>query len=133
MTQARSRLIDPEITPYYHCVSRCVRRAFLCGDAYEHRREWIEEKILSLAEIFCVDVAAYAVMSNHYHVVLHINQEKADSLTDKEVINRWHKLFKGNMLSQKYSKGFLLSDIEHNLLNKSIADWRERLTSISWF
>ncbi|NAX48651.1 transposase, partial [Photobacterium halotolerans] len=44
MTTARSQLISIEATPYYHCVSRCVRRSFLCGydeltkTSYEHRR-----------------------------------------------------------------------------------------------
>ena len=76
MTRARSQQVSLEATPYYHCVSRCVRRAFLCGESFEHRRGWVEDKLLALAQVFCIDVAAYAVMSNHYHVVLHINAPK---------------------------------------------------------
>lgn len=77
-------------TPYYHCVSRFVRRALLCGKdkrtgkCYEHRRQWVEDRLLFLAEVFCVDVCAYAVMSNHTHVVLRINKQKADSLSIKD-------------------------------------------------
>ena len=55
MTIKREQQIDLSVTPYYHCINRCVRRAFLCGDAYEHRRQWVEDKLLELAEHFCID------------------------------------------------------------------------------
>ncbi|TMP32065.1 transposase, partial [Pseudoalteromonas rubra] len=59
MPTARKSQVSLVDTKYYHCVSRCVRRAFLCGEdpltgqSYEHRREWVEEKLLLLATIFC--------------------------------------------------------------------------------
>ena len=57
MTKARAQQISLETTSYYHC----VRRVFLCGDSYENRRAWIEDKLLVLPEVICIDVAAYAV------------------------------------------------------------------------
>ncbi len=87
MTIARSLQIDLSVTPYYHCVNRCVRRAFLCGEdsltgnSYDHRREWIANKISFLAEVFAIDVAAYAVMSNHYHIVMRVDQIKINAVT----------------------------------------------------
>ena len=41
MPTPRSRLVDASITPWYHCISRCVRCAFLCGDNHAHRKQWI--------------------------------------------------------------------------------------------
>ena len=142
MPQPRKCLINLSDTPYYHCVSRCVRRAFLCGkDAqtgkcFEHRRGWVEKRILHLAEIFCVDVCAYAVMSNHTHVVLRINKQKADALSVDEILTRWHKLYKGVVLTRRYIDPALsnsLSEIEIKTV-KSLAEvYRSRLWDISWF
>ena len=68
MTVARSQL--PEVTRYYHCISRCVRRAMLCGEGFEHRKQWIEDRLELLAECFAVSVCGFAVMDNHLHVLV---------------------------------------------------------------
>ncbi len=99
MTTARSLLVDPDAPGFYHCISRCVRRAWLCGidsysgTSYEHRRAWVEQRLLELAEIFAVGVYAYAVMSNHVHVVLRIDPTAAATWADEDVATRWVRLF----------------------------------------
>ncbi|MGF1769600.1 transposase [Enterovibrio makurazakiensis] len=139
MTKARASLISVDATPYYHCVSRCVRRSFLCGyderaqQSYEHRRGWIEKRLLALANAFCIDVCAYAIMSNHYHVVLHINIEKANSLKQTEIVERWLSFHQGPALIQRLIMGDKLSDAEIERCNEITEMWRERLSSISWF
>jgi REP element-mobilizing transposase RayT len=139
MPKPRHTLIDPSTTPYYHCVSRCVRRAFLCGEdnlsgrSFEHRRGWIEERLLQLAEHFSVGVCAYAVMSNHTHVVLFIDREAANSWSTAEVIERWHGLFAGTLLSQSFMRGDVLQKAERLQLEAQAKIWRERLQSVSWF
>ena len=42
MTMARSRLVDPSVTRWYHCITRCVRRAFLLGEGANDRERWTE-------------------------------------------------------------------------------------------
>ncbi len=139
MTKAREQQIHLSETPYYHCVARCVRRAFLCGkDAssgqdYSHRKQWIVDKIKELSDIFSLDVCAYAVMSNHYHIVLHIDAESAESWSDEAVIERWLQLFKGNMLIDRYQRGEIKTKAELNVVAEIIATWRSRLMDISWF
>lgn len=124
MTVARSQQISLVHTPYYHCVSRCVRRAFLCGkDRYsgknfEHRRQWLEDRLALLAEVFAIDLLAYAIMSNHYHVVLRVNRDEANGWCDDEVVERWSQLFR---------VPDAVDDVA--LIDK----WRLRLSSISWF
>ncbi|WP_282114250.1 transposase [Pseudoalteromonas arctica] len=139
MAIARKRQVSLVDTKYYHCISRCVRRAFLCGEdrftgqSYEHRRGWVEDKLLMLAKIFCIDVCAYAVMSNHTHLVLYVDDKKANRLNDKAIVIRWHKLCKGTLLTQKYVQGEKLSKVELIIFNQTVKQYRERLSSISWF
>jgi len=107
MTQPHSTLISMADTPWYHVVARCVRRALLCGEdrltgkSFEHRRGWIETWILQLANLFAIDVAAYAVMSNHYHVVVRIDAERALGWSLEEILERWTRLFTGPVLVQR--------------------------------
>jgi len=62
MTYARSLRIPPGLPGNFHCVSRCVRRAFLCGEdrltgkSFEHRRQWVEDRLHELASIFGVSI-----------------------------------------------------------------------------
>ncbi len=139
MATPRRNLISISNTSYYHCISRCVRRAYLCGKdpltgrSYEHRRDWVEKKLLQLGRIFCIDICAYAVMSNHTHLVLHIDIAKAKRLNNKAILIRWHKLFKSTFLCQRFLNGELLTQAELATVNTRVNLYRERLSSISWF
>ncbi|MDO6562454.1 transposase, partial [Amphritea sp. 1_MG-2023] len=139
MTHARNEQISTADTPYYHCIARCVRRAFLCGEdafsgrSYEHRRQWILDRLTVLDRMFAVDVCAYAIMSNHYHLVLYINQEEAESWPEEEVIRRWLLLFKAPVLIERYQRNQCSSHAEHKRAAEIIEDWRQRLMDISWF
>lgn len=139
MPTPRKALIAVEDTPYYHVVSRCVRRAFLCGfdvttgTDYEHRRAEIEERLLFLGTVFAIDICAYAIMSNHHHEVLHIDQNSAANWSDEEVVRRWHQIYNGTLFSQRFAAAQTLTAAEKLRLDESIAEWRKRLASISWF
>src|SRR5690606_30890095 len=124
MTIPRKQQISLDHTRYYHCMSRCVRRAFLCGKDkftgkdFEHRRGWIEDRLKHLASVFAIDLLAYAVMHNHYHVVLRVADEKAATWSDEEVAARWGRLF---------------SLPPSGIQKTDLRIWRDRLSSISWF
>jgi len=139
MTISRKQQIDLSVTPYYHCVNRCVRRAFLCGEdkqtgmSYEHRRGWIADKMKCLSTIFSIDVAAYAVMSNHYHIVLHVDQETAVNWSSAEVIQRWGECFSMPVLISRFLKGECTTSAELKTVDEIIEKWRSRLMDISWF
>ncbi|MFT5758320.1 MAG: REP element-mobilizing transposase RayT [Alteromonadaceae bacterium] len=139
MATARKRQVSLIDTPYYHCISRCVRRAFLCGEdkltgtSYEHRRAWVEDKLLALAQVFAIDVAAYAVMNNHTHLVLFVDEQLAKSWSTEEVLSQWHQLFKGTLLTQQYCRGDELIEPLQQIVNDTAEVYRQRLMDISWF
>jgi len=138
MAIKRSELIDSENAGYYHLITRCVRRAFLCGvdketgRSYEHRRRWIEERILALADIFSIEMYAYSVMRNHYHLVVYSDPLAPQRWSDFEVAERWLKLYPGKLNNPKFR-------LQRELRLKAIVDdkarlaeYRSRLGSISW-
>jgi REP element-mobilizing transposase RayT len=139
MTIPRKQQICLEETPYYHCVSRCVRRAYLCGEdeltgrSYEHRRDWIVKKLKELADVFSISICAYAVMHNHTHTVLKIDRESALKWSDDEVIIRWTTRYKPSPIVSRYLDGIKLSKAEQDVVAEDIEKWRHRLYDISWF
>jgi hypothetical protein len=67
------------------------------------------DRLRQLSEIFAIDICAYAIMSNHYHVVLHVDHEKAKGWTERELITRWTQLYKGHLLADRYLAGEVMS------------------------
>jgi len=138
MTIARRNTIDLESTPYYHLVSRCVRRSFLCGEDpvtgknFDHRKQWLVDRIKTLGDIFSIDVCAYAAMPNHYHLILHVDLNQSKQWTDREVIQRWGNLFTKSIAAVAAS-GEPLTPAQKNAVDLQVDTWRERLSDISWF
>jgi len=139
MARPRSSLVSVADTRYYHCTNRCVRRAFLCGDdplsgqSFEHRRGWILERLALLLDAFAIELCGYALMSNHYHLVLRLAPEHAEHWSEEEVIDRWTRIFKGVPLVRRYREGDTLGAEEVSAARQIVALWRARLANISWF
>ncbi len=134
MTLARRHFVPADAIGTYHCVSRCVRRAWLCGiDAYtgidySHRKSWVEQRLALLCEIFAIGLYGYAVMSNHLHVVVRVDPGLAGRWTDEDVATRWCRLFPArNDHEQALKIHFLLQKPERLSL------LRGRLSDLSWF
>ncbi len=83
MTMPSRQLVDVAVTRYYHCISRCVRRAFLCGESFEHRKAWIEAPLQLLAKHFAFSVCGYAILDNQLHAHCHLDPAVAGGVSDE--------------------------------------------------
>ncbi len=139
MPEPRYRQVSIDDTPYYHCISRCVRRAFLCGADpvtgfnFEHRRQWIVDRIRLLCSVFAVDLCAYAIMHNHYHIVIRINADEVKQWSDEEVAQRWMQIFSGPLLMHQYLGNADLTRAGLKYIADLLLTWRARLCDLSWF
>ncbi len=133
MTIARAHLVDPSVTRWYHCVTRCVRRALLLGEGTYNRKDWIEHRLQELAEIFAVAVGGFSVLDNHLHLLVRLDAELANDWSDEDVVRRWGKLFPPRDKSRQPIS------VSKHWINWRLKDtaWvskaRERLQSLSWF
>ncbi|MDA0810479.1 MAG: hypothetical protein O2945_18330 [Planctomycetota bacterium] len=135
----RKFVVDDDEVGVYHCINRCVRRAFLCGtdevsgQCFDHRKQFIQDRLEFLAGVFGIDVLAFAVMSNHLHVVLRNRPDVVKSWSDDEVARRWWNLFPtrrdelGNAaVPQDSDLSMITADVE------KLAEIRRRLSNIGW-
>lgn len=136
MTIARSRLVDVNITRWYHCISRCVRGAFLLGaGAKGERKAWLQERLQFLDSVFAVSVGGFSMLDNHLHLLVRLDPQVAAEWSDREVIQRWFQLYPPRSSSRKP----LAADKLQALIEKRLQDaqWlamiRRRLVSLSWF
>jgi hypothetical protein len=133
MTIARARLVDLSVTRWYHCLTRCVRKAFLLGDGPDNRKAWIENRLEELAQIFSVTVGGFSAMDNHLHVLVRLDPEVATDWTDEEVVRRWGRLHPPRGKNRQVlpvSDEWVEDRLGHT---KWVATARQRLSSMSWF
>ncbi|NQY89323.1 MAG: transposase [Colwellia sp.] len=120
MPKPRSQQISLLDTPYYHICSRT----------------WIEKRIFQLSKVFSIDICAHAVMHNHLHLVLQVDVEQVKKWSTGEVLERWHQLFKGTFLTQKYSNqqnNQTLDKLQLAMVESTADIYKQRLMDISWF
>jgi len=133
MTMPRRQLVDVTVTRYYHCISRCVRRAFLCGEGVTHRKAWIEARLEILAEQFAVSVCGFAILDNHLHVLCRLDPGIAASWSNEEVVRRWIAIYRPSCLDVD-NQAAVQAWIDHQCQDTPrVARYRERLQDLGWF
>lgn len=138
MTHPRRLTVFNDRPGLYHCVTRCVRQAFLCDKVLpcarggEARQAWVERRILDLAESFAVGIYAWAAMSNHCHIVVLVDPLKPEQWSDAEVAERWCRI---NQYPGRPVPAKTRAQREYSLLAdpERLLEIRCRLGSLSWF
>ncbi|MCK4766134.1 MAG: transposase [Candidatus Aminicenantes bacterium] len=82
----RLKVIDENA--YYHIISRTVGQEFLLG---ENEKEKLFQIIKKYSELFFVKVIGFAIMSNHFHLL--VCMETGENFSDREVIERLKKFY----------------------------------------
>ena len=133
MTQPRSKIVNPEVTRWYHCISRCVRRAFLIAEYQDFdRKAWLDQRLRELDSLFAISVAGFSVMDNHLHLLVRIDPEVADSWTPIQVAQRWLTLFPPRVHRKPVTP--TQEDFERFAADEQwVKQKRARLASLSWF
>jgi hypothetical protein len=83
--------------------------------------------------MFFIDIVAFSVMSNHYHLVAHVDKGRAKNAESKDVVRRWHQLFNSKDVTRKYLDGDPLDPHERYQIDILVDTWRARLHDLSWF
>jgi hypothetical protein len=133
MTIARAHLVDTAVTRWYHCITRCVRRAFLLGEGDFDRKAWIDLRLKELAEIFAVAVGGFTVLDNHLHVLVRLDPDVAKGWSGDEVVRRWSRLSPPRD-SMRRALPIIDAWVQSRLADSPWVDRvRQRLQSPSWF
>src|ERR1700722_1036822 len=139
-TYSRRQVVVEDEVGVYHCVARCVRRAFLCGvdsytgKDYSHRKEWILDRLRELAGLFAIEVCGYSMMSNHLHLVLRNRPDVAGQWSADEIALRWRRVFPARdaPTGKPVEPGaHVLAMLTGN--SERLAELRQRLATLSWF
>ena len=135
----RGDIIDDNEVGTYHCFNRCVRREFLLGNNrqarkdYEYRKDWLRALLIEMAGIFSIDIFKYAVLDNHFHLILRNRPDLAKRWSERKVLRRALQLF-----PEKFRRLGLFVEPHEPLPKKLLSDkclieeMRKRLASISW-
>lgn len=136
---SRAEVIDPHEVTVAHVISRTVRRCYLLGDDamtgknYDHRKLWIENTLRHFAAHFGIDLLNFAILSNHYHLIIRTRPDVVATWDDTEVARRWLMICPKRKIGGQPAEP---SEADLNTIRrcpKKLAEIRLRLSNISWW
>ena len=137
---ARVEVFSPEEVAILHVMNRVVRRCFLLGDDpitgknFDHRKVWIEDLLNRSAANFGIDLLGFAIMSNHFHLILRSRPDVVATWDDAEVARRWLMLCPVRMDDE--GRPLEPNEMELNTVRndpQKLATVRVRLSDVGWW
>jgi REP element-mobilizing transposase RayT len=105
----------------------------LCGEGFEHRKQWIEQRLQRLAENFAISVCGYAVMDNHLHVLVRLDPARSKHWSATDVIRRWMTIYPPKHLDLDNEKAVAVWVAQQIKDKKNVDRVRARLGNLGWF
>jgi len=137
---ARVEVFAADELAIVHVINRTVRRCFLMGDDpltgknYDHRKAWMERELEHLARFFSIDLLGYAILSNHFHLVLRSRPDVVAQWVDREVARRWLMLCPRRRDAENNPEEPNDSDLNQITNDRvKLKTIRSRLSDISWW
>ena len=121
-------------------MNQVVRRCFLfgtdpvSGKNFDHRKVWIEEQLRLQAACFGIDVLGFAILSNHFHLILRSRPDCVETWDDTEVARRWLMLCPVRKDQQGHAEE--PNDVELSSIRNDkdrVKTIRSRLSDLSWW
>ncbi len=119
MRQPRLKLDPEKEEAYYHCISRVVGEEWLLDDV---AKEVLRKQMWALAEYCGAEIVTYALMSNHYHILVKIPERR--SVGDVELLRLYRRLHPNLKSHQELA----LRAVEQDMAKDGdlARQWRER-------
>ena len=137
---ARSEVLDPFEVAIAHVIQRCVRRCYLMGNDpesgnnYDHRKQWLEDRLQRFAAYFGIDLLGFSILSNHFHLILRSRPDVVATWDDSEVARRWLMICPGRQ--DQHGNPCPPTAAELNTIRNDpdrLETIRRRLSDISWW
>lgn len=132
--QLRSVGLNASPVYSYHIYSRVVDKT--CHLENPKFKSWMVDLLKRLSSAYAVKVYGYAMMSNHFHLVIRWTPKQAGEWSDQEVMRRWeiaHPI-RNNHNDLAVDQAYIESTRAQRLSNPEwIAKAREKLSSVSFF
>lgn len=114
------KITEPGVDAVYHCMTRTVNGEHLFDEGDKER---LRRMLWQVADFSGVEVLTYALMNNHFHVLVYVPYQ--DTISDQELLRRYQVLYPRPADFETASIGVLERKLQEN--GRDAAEIRRKL------